>query len=243
MNENVQTGRKSGSSAAKQSGDKQLNNKDMDIKNLTDEQKADLMKKLKEDERLAKEKREQDRETFKEIKDEAVRDMFEQLCDLSRRMVELKEIVFARFEDVIALKDEIYKTKSDRQSDTFTTEDAMISIKLGNRINEGWGDTVEVGVQKVKDFLKTLAKDDESSALVDTVMRLLAKDRKGNLRANKVLELEQMANKSKNESFIEGIQIIKDAYRPVPTCQFIEVRYKNDKGKEVSLPLSMSAIP
>src|SRR5690554_4979113 len=117
MNENVQTGRKSGSSAAKQSGDKQLNNKDMDIKNLTDEQKADLMKKLKEDERLAKEKREQDRETFKEIKDEAVRDMFEQLCDLSRRMVELKEIVFARFEDVIALKDEIYKTKSDRQSD------------------------------------------------------------------------------------------------------------------------------
>src|SRR5690554_7244555 len=62
MNENVQTGRKSGSSAAKQSGDKQLNNKDMDINKLTEQKRADLLSQLKEKERLSKQKKEDDRE-------------------------------------------------------------------------------------------------------------------------------------------------------------------------------------
>lgn len=214
----------------------------MDLSKLTKEQKEELFAKLQADKKAEAERKEQERETYKNLKDEAVIDIFGKLRNLSDSMIELKEAVFSRFETVIELKDELYKTKSDRQSDTFTTEDGSISIKLGNRIYEGWDDTVDVGVQKVKEYLKTLAKDEESANLVDTVMRLLSKDRKGNLKASKVLELQQMAIKSKNEDFIDAIQIIRDAYRPVPSCQFIEVRYKDENGKEVSLPLSMSAI-
>ncbi len=214
----------------------------MDISKLTKEQKEKLLTDLKAEKQAEAQRVEQERVTYKHLKDETVRDVFDQLSELSRRMISLKELIFDRFNTIIDLKDDLYKTKSNRQSDTFTTEDSSVSIKLGNRINEGWDDTVEVGVQKVKDFLKTLAKDEESGALVETVMRLLSKDRKGNLKASKVLELEQMATKSKNEAFIEGIQIIKDAYRPVPSVQFIEVRYKDENGKEISLPLSMAAI-
>jgi hypothetical protein len=140
------------------------------------------------------------------------------------------------------MKDDLFKTKSDRNSDTYTTENGAVSIKLGSRIHEGWDDTIEVGVQKVKTYLKTVAKDENSANLVDTVMGLLSKDRKGNLKASKVLELEKLAVKSGDESFIDGINIIKEAYRPVPSCQFIEVVYKDEKGNECSLPLSMSAI-
>ena len=73
-------------------------------------------------------------------------------------------------------------------------------------------------------------------------MSLLAKDRKGALKANKVLELEKLAVKSKDKRFLEGINIIKAAYRPVPTCQFIQVEMKNEQGNAVSLPLSLSAM-
>ena len=90
--------------------------------------------------------------------------------------------------------------------------------------------------------LRTLAKDDNSANLVDTVMGLLAKDRKGNLKAQKVLELERLAVKSGNEDFMDGIRIIKDAYRPVPTCQFVEAIVRDENGKEHAIPLSMSAI-
>lgn len=101
---------------------------------------------------------------------------------------------------------------------------------------------MNVGVDKVKGYLRTLAKDDNSANLVDTVMGLLAKDRKGNLKAQKVLELERLAVKSGNEDFMDGIRIIKDAYRPVPTCQFVEAIVRDENGKEHAIPLSMSAI-
>ena len=214
----------------------------MDLSKLTNEEKEQLFASLKAEKQAAAEKKEQDRETYKKLKDETVSEVFRRLARMSKLMIGMKEMVFNRFDTVIELKDDLYKTKSDRQSDTFTTEDGGVTIKLGNRVYEGWDDTVEIGVQKVKAYLKTLAKDEESGNLVDTVMKLLSKDRKGNLKANKVLELQQMATKSRNEEFIEAIQIIRDAYRPVPSCQFIEVRYKDEKGNEVSLPLSMSAI-
>ena len=101
---------------------------------------------------------------------------------------------------------------------------------------------MEAGIAKVKEYLGTLAKDDNSAALVETVMGLLAKDRKGALKANKVLELERLAVKSQDKEFLDGIGIIKAAYRPVPTCQFISVETKDEKGNATPLPLSLSAM-
>jgi hypothetical protein len=214
----------------------------MDLSKLSREEKDMLFTDLKAEKQAEEKRKEQDREAYKQLKDETIRRIFEGLKKLSEIMLTAKDGTFKVFEQIITIKDDLFNSKSNRQSDTFTTEDGMISIKLGNRMYEGWDDTVEIGVEKVKQYLKTLAKDEESGNLVDTVMRLLSKDRKGNLKANKVLELEQLALKSKNDDFMEGIQIIRAAYRPVPSCQFIEVRYKDEKGNEISLPLSMSAI-
>lgn len=214
----------------------------MNIDNLTPEQKAALLAELEADKQAQEERKLADREAYKELRDETVRQTFSALKKVSDTLLLAKEGTFKVFEQIINLKNDLYNTKGDRQTDTFTTSDGSISIKLGNRVFEGWDDTVEVGVQKVKEYLKTLAKDENSANLVETIMGLLAKDRKGNLKANKVLELEKLAAKSGNEDFREGLRIIKDAYRPAPSCQFVEVRYKDETGKERSLPLSMSAI-
>lgn len=214
----------------------------MDLNQLSKEEKDKLFADLKAEKQALEQRKREDQETYKKLKDETVCEIFGMLQEMSHKMISLKGIVFNRFNTVIGMKDNLYNSKSDRQSDTFTTEDNAISIKLGNRMYEGWDDTVEVGVEKVKQYLKTLAKDEESGNLVDTVMRLLAKNRKGQLKASKVLELKQLAIKSNDDGFMEAIQIIEDAYRPVPSCQFIEVRYKDEKGNEISLPLSMSAI-
>lgn len=215
----------------------------MNIQDLTPEQKAQLLADLEADKQAQEEKRQADKEAYKVLRDETVRQVFDGLKKVSDTLLMAKEGTFKVFEQIIAMKDELYNSKSDRQSDTFTTSDGAISIKLGNRVFDGWqDDLLQVGIQKVKDYLKTLAKDENSANLVDTVMGLLAKDRKGNLKANKVLELKKLANKSGNADFMEGLKIIEDAYRPAPSCQFIEVRYKDETGKERSLPLSMSAI-
>jgi hypothetical protein len=208
---------------------------------LTDEQKKELFCTLLAEEEARLSKREEDRATFKALKDEAVREMFSRLKELSNSILEAKNLVFSRFDTIRDMKDDLYRTKSGRNTDTFSTEDNRITVKLGNRVYEGWDDTVEVGIQKVRDYLKTMARDDNSAALVDTVMGLLAKDRKGNLKASKVLDLEKLAKKSGDAEFIDGLEIIKAAYRPSPSCQFVEVRYKDHLGREYALPLSISA--
>jgi len=213
----------------------------MDLGNLTKEEKAKLFADLEEEQRKERERILGEREAYKKLKDEVARDMFTRLNELSAEMLRLKEVVFSRFDTIREIKDGLFKTKSDRNTDTFTTEDATISIKLGNRVYEGWDDTIEAGIQKVKNYLKTLARDENSANLVETVMGLLAKDRKGNLKASKVLELEKLAKKSGDPDFIDGLAIIKEAYRPSPSCKFIEVKYKDENGKEKALPLSMSA--
>lgn len=214
----------------------------MDLSKLTQEEKAALKAQLEAEEKADKAREQKERDTYKELVDSAVRSNVRKLQVLSAEMERVKAEVFGEFAAIIRTKNELFRTKVNRQSDTFTTADGTMSITLGNRVNEGWDDTVEAGIAKVKEYLSTLARDENSAALVETVMGLLAKDRKGALKANKVLELERLAVKSQNAGFIDGISIIKQAYRPVPTCQFISVTTKNDEGVEQKLPLSLSAM-
>lgn len=214
----------------------------MDLSKLTAEERAALKAQLDAEEKVERNRIEQERETYKQLVDVTVKACVTKLQKLSSEMMRNKQEVFNEFAAVINMKNELFKVKGDRQSDTFTTSDGVMRITLGNRVNEGWDDTVEAGVEIVKEYLGTLAKDENSANLVDTVMSLLAKDRKGALKANKVLELERLAVKTQDTRFIEGINIIKAAYRPVPTCQFIQVGIKDEQGKAMNLPLSLSAM-
>lgn len=214
----------------------------MDISNLSKEDKTQLKMQLEAEEKAERKRIDQERQNYKDLVDATVNTSVKKLQELSAQMERLKNEIFSEFDSVIRMKEELFKVKIDRQTDTFTTSDSRKTITIGNRINEGWDDTVEVGISMVKRYMSTMAKDENSAALVDTVMSLLAKNRKGALKANKVLELEKLANKTGDKDFIEAIKIIRDAYHPVPTCQFIEVELKDEEGNPVRLPLSMSAI-
>lgn len=214
----------------------------MDISNLSKEEKAKLKMQLEAEDKAERARIDQERQNYKDLVDVTVNTSVKKLQELSAQMERLKNEIFSEFDSVIKMKEELFNVKMDRQTDTFTTSDSRKTITIGNRINEGWDDTVEVGISMVKRYMSTMAKDENSAALVDTVMSLLAKNRKGALKANKVLELEKLANKTGDKDFIEAIKIIRDAYHPVPTCQFIEVELKNEEGNPVRLPLSMSAI-
>lgn len=214
----------------------------MNLETLSKEQKAELRRQLEAEDKAEKARVQQERENYKSIVDNWVDETVKKLQNVSSIMMDTKADIFSSSETIIQMKNELFNVKSDRKSDTLSTSDGNKTIRIGNRINEGWDDTVNVGVDKVKAYLRTLAKDENSASLVETVMNLLAKDRKGNLKAQKVLELEKLATKSGDEELLDGIRIIKEAYRPIPSCQFIEVVIRDENGKEHSLPLSMSAI-
>lgn len=207
---------------------------------MTAEERAQLKAQLAEEDRQEALRKQEQKDAYMQMKDQFLERNLEKLKALSDQMQALKKEIFDDAETLIKLKDELFNTKTDRQSNTFSHESGKYSISLGNRINEGWDDTCEQGIEKVKEFLQTLAKDDNSAALVETIMRLIAKNNKGMLKASKVLELEKLANKIQSAELTEGLNIIKNSYRPKPTCQFISVTMKDDNGNEKQLPLSLS---
>lgn len=215
--------------------------KAIDLDQLSPEQMAILEKQFQEKQEAAAKKKREERQAYKDLVNEAVPELFAELVACSQRMGELKHKVFESLKDLIVMKTEIFGKSDDQYSHSFTT-DAGITLMIGRRYNDNYDDTVTAGISKVKAYLKTLAKDKNSETLVDTIMKLLSQDSKGNLKASRVLQLKQMAEKLDAPELLDGINIILDAYSPVKTKEFVTVKYKDNDGKPVDLPLDMTSV-
>lgn len=214
----------------------------MDITKMTAAERAALREQLEAQERADSQKRQESIDAYKKMVDEFCEDVFGRMKKISDLMRVEKERVFAGAELLIEQKEALYKTKQDRHSNQFTTSDGKYTVALGYRTNDGWDDTVDVGIAKVKEYLRSLTSTEEGAKAVDIILKLLAKDKKGNLKASAMIQLEQHAAKYGDPLFIEGVQIIRDAYRPVDSCQFISVSYKDDNGVKHTLPLSLASM-
>ena len=127
-----------------------------------------------------------------------------------------------------------------QRSHSFLGKNGDKRIIVGHYQRDGWDDTVEAGICKVKEYISSLAGDEKTRELVDIILDLLSKDRAGNLKADKVLQLDKYTERIDNDTFSEGVAIIKEAYRPERTKDFIRAQYKDDKGKWVDIPLGIT---
>ena len=214
----------------------------MDISNMTAAERAALREQLEAQERADSQKRQESIDAYKQMVDEFCADSFERMKKISELLRAEKERIFADADLLIKQKEALFKTKSDRHSNQFTTSDGKVTVALGYRTTDGWDDTVNEGIAKVKEYLSSLAATEEGAKAVNIILKLLAKDKKGNMKASSMIQLEQEAAKNGNPLFVEGVQIIRDAYRPVDSCQFISVSYKDDNGVKHVLPLSLAAM-
>lgn len=214
----------------------------IDLEKLSPEQQADLMKQLQEKQKKDKQRVREDREEYRKLIDETVPELFIRLNHASEILASVKKLVFDDTAHLVGLKNSIYGVKSGQQSHTFTTSDSGFSITIGYRVVDGWDDTASHGVELVKNYLATLAKDENSSKLVETVMSLLKRDAKGNLKASRVIELQKLAATTDNEEFQKGMTIIMEAYKPKRSATFVEASWRDENGKDHSLPLSISSI-
>jgi len=182
-----------------------------------------------------------DRKAYKELTAETIPGLIDHLKTVSGWLQKAKLETFIGITDLLELKDKAYGIKDEQRSHTFTTENGD-SITLGFRVNDGWDDTVGPGIAKINEFLKKLAKDEDSAWLVKVISKLLKKDAKGNLKSSRVIELDQLAQEKQDELLTDGVEIIKASYKPVASCYFIEASTKNANGKDISIPLSISSV-
>lgn len=182
-----------------------------------------------------------ERKRYKELVNETVPPLVLALKEASNMLATVKKKVYDELSTLVVLKGEAYGREDDQTSHSFTTDDGL-TIIIGHRVNDGWDDTVNTGIQKVHDYLETLGTDKKSKDLVKAITQLLSKDSKGTLKASRVLQLQKIALEMGDLLFIDAIQIIQDAYRPVKSKEFVTCRYTGPKGEKIEVPLDISSV-
>lgn len=183
------------------------------------------------------------RETYGQLVDSEVAQAVAELEILSRDIRTVKRSVYENFKTILDMKGELFGTAiDDQRSHTFTTSDSKYRLTLGVNTVDGYRDTVEDGIAMVKGYIESLAKDDDTRAMVGAIMRLLSKDQSGNIKASRVLQLRKMAEETGDERFMEGVKIIEESYQPTVTKRYIRTERKNDRGAWMSIPLSMTDV-
>ena len=193
----------------------------------------------------AAERRKQQRETYQELVNEELAVAIPKLRALSEQIKTTKDALFSNFRTVLDMKADVVGFKEDGQySHTFTNSESSLRLTLGVNTVDGWTDMAETGITMVRRYLESLATDDKSKALVNTVLRLLSKDRQGNLNASKVLQLQKMAEESHDDQFVEAVKIIRESYQPTETRRYIRAQYRDESTGNAwrNIPLSITDV-
>ena len=185
---------------------------EINLSNLTEEQRKQLFEQMKEEEKVKEQKKQQIREEYKNLVSETVQRNFEKLKGISEVLSKVKKEVFEDFETALEMKAELYGIKENQQSHTFTTPEGL-SITIGHRVTDNFDDTVHTGIEKVKGYISKVTAG-EKAELEELINLLLKKDKNGNLKASRVLELERVAEKINDMELKDGVHIIKEAYKP-----------------------------
>lgn len=182
----------------------------------------------------------ENREAMKQLQEEIVPVVANDLIQASNMLQSAKKQAFQAFSDILALKAEVYGVKDSQQSHTFSTED--YSVTIGYRVNDAWDDSAKTGEALVKEFVASLAKDDDSKFLVDAITTYMKPDAKGNLKASRILELQKLAIKHQREKLIEGVNLIIEGHKLVRSNWYVECQAKNASGVMENVPLAISTV-
>lgn len=185
--------------------------------------------KAEKEKKEAAERRKAARATYQQMVDDELAQAVPELRKLSQDIRTVKDTVFGNFQTVLDMKAEVVGFKEDGQfSHTFTNSDRTLRLTLGVNTVDGWNDMAETGIAMVRKYIESLATDEKTKTLVNTVLRLLSKDKQGNLNASRVLQLAKMAEESNDDQFKEGVKIIQESYMPTETRRYIRAQYRDE---------------
>lgn len=212
---------------------------------MTAEEKAQFEAfKVEKAETEAIQKAKDDREAYKQLVDETIESTIPELLNISEDIKTVKQTALENFKAVLEMKAEVIKRKRDRDDDqlshTFTNTKGDKRIILGMYVTDGYRDTVEDGIAIVRECIEELGQDDKSKALVKMVLKLLARDAKGTLKASRVVQLRKTAEDLGDKRILEGVQIIEESYQPAISKQFIRAEVKDKIGAWINVPLGMT---
>lgn len=213
----------------------------LDLSQLSDTQKQELMAQLQQEAHESEARIENERKAYKAMVSDTVNELIGRISKAGEALVSLKMDIFSSFDTLVQMKTELYASKSENKSHTFSNTEQTARIVIGYRVIDRYDDTVNEGIAKVRAYVDSLVRDEDSAKLVRIVNGLLRRDKEGNLRSNRVLELVKFAKEENDPLLTDGVNIIKDAYKPERSAYYVEAQIKNAAGAWIDVPLAITS--
>ena len=136
---------------------------------MTPEEKAEF--EAFKEEKARKERLEAKREQRRQLQEMTDNVMAEAVAELKvchNQLVATKHKVIDTFSALMELRKEVNEEAGRKEQDTymFTNTEGTQRISIGYNMNDNYLDQVEEGIAKVKSYLESLAKDDDSKELI-----------------------------------------------------------------------------
>jgi hypothetical protein len=213
----------------------------VDFEKLSPEEKEAIRAKILAEEKDKEDQKKKERAAYKEMKNEVVLAVFDELEKASKKLEESKAKIYNEFGSLEDLKAKHYGIKPDQRSHTWTSEDGKKTIITGYNVKDGWDETKDIGLAKVNEWIEN-QMDDKNTFLIKMLRELLKANENGDLNANRVLTIRKSAEEAGEKELIEAVNIIMDSHKLVKTNTFIKAQYVDDHGVKKWLPLSFSNI-
>lgn len=188
----------------------------LDIKNLSAEDRKALKKQLAQEEKAEKEMRKGDIATLKELGATFLNENIDGLIHRQGEMEDLVNNLFSNFNHILNLKAQVYgMDRLDQDSHTITNPEGTASITIGQNVNITFDGTEAAGVQKIMNYLTAISgnEDNEDMKKMSETVKLLLKPSMKTKMLNpaKIIQLNAMRATYNSPEFDEGMDIIVNA--------------------------------
>lgn len=217
----------------------------IDLSQLTDEQRKELIKQAKELAKAEKEQKAQDKILLKDLENGFVRENIDFFIDKRGALEDKILVLFGNIEAIIELRSKVYNNdKREQDSHTFTLDDGSASIKIGWNVRPTFNGTEAEGIVKIKQYMSSLAGESENEKILMEFLNVALKtDVQGNYNPKKVRELNSMRSRANSELFNEGMDIVNEAMQDIRTSRYIRgykmVDFGNGIQKRVNFNFSI----
>jgi hypothetical protein len=180
---------------------------------------ADLQAILDERLKAEKKQREEERNSYENIKEETILNLAAQANAIHEKLKAFKEKAFADANTLYELLQQYSKRHADgKGSFTVQTADGIIKMSL-KRQQLGKFDERSVQAEKhIKDFI--LNKFGGDADVKDMIMGILER-KKGYLDINQIQRLYAMENRFDDVNWKEGIKLLKESWQPSQTKDYL----------------------
>jgi hypothetical protein len=184
----------------------------MDISKLTPEEKEKLRTQLASEEKELTQKKKENKETYKQLAEEFVNKNIDKLVHHKEITGFLIDATMDDFKVIKALKADVYGIKA-QDSHTTTLKDGSASITIGQNVIIRFDGTESAGVEKIKDYMKSLSVDSENAKKLGKIVdkKLKVNQKTGFLNPSAIIDLDSLRDEFNDDGFSEGLDIIKSA--------------------------------